>query len=62
MNGDDRTTQKHRDWLERIEIDRQQIAAWKRGRRTRDALPKRIQATLKQGRALAKEARGLGKA
>ena len=62
MNGDDRTTQKHRDRLERIELDRQQIAEWKRRRRTRDALPKRMQATLKQGRALAKEARGLGKA
>ena len=62
MNGDDRTTQKHRDRLERIEIDRQQIAEWKRERRTGDALPKRVQAALKQGRELAKEARGLGKA
>ena len=62
MNGDDRTTQKHRDRLERIEIDRQQIAEWKRERRTGDALPKSVQAALKQGRELAKEARGLGKA
>src|SRR6516164_9820060 len=59
MNGDDRTIRKHRDRLERIEIDRQQMAEWKRQRRTRDALPKRIQATLKQGGELAKEARGL---
>ena len=62
MDGNDRTTQKHRDRLERIEIDRQQIAQWKRQRRTGDALPKRVQTALERGRALAKEARGLGKA
>jgi hypothetical protein len=39
MNGDDRTTQKHRGRLERIEIDRAQQATWKRQRRTGDTLP-----------------------
>jgi hypothetical protein len=51
MYGDDRTTQKHRDRLERIEIDREQRTQWKAKRHSRDALPRRIQATLKQGRA-----------
>jgi hypothetical protein len=62
MNGKDRTAQKHRARLERIEIDRQQRTKWKRQRRTGNALPKRVNAYLKEGRELSKEARGLGRA
>jgi hypothetical protein len=58
MNGADRTTQKHRG---RIEIGREQIARWKRQRRTGNALPKRVSVFPKEGRAIAKEARGLGR-
>ena len=58
MNGTDRTTQKHRG---RIEIDRLQLARWKRQRRTGNALPKRVNAFLQEGRAISKEARGLGR-
>jgi hypothetical protein len=61
MNRKDRTTKKHRERLERIDVDRFQRARWKRQRRTGDALPRRVQAAQEQGRALAKEARGLGK-
>jgi len=37
------------------------LAQWKRKKRTGDALPKRAQAVAEQGRALATEARGLGR-
>jgi hypothetical protein len=61
MDGRDRTTQKHRARLERIVIDPQQRATWKRQRRTGDALPKRLQRAAETGHALVKEARGLGR-
>jgi hypothetical protein len=61
MSRSDRTTRKHRARPERIEIDRHQVARWKRQRRTGNALPKRVNAFLKEGRAIAKEARGLGR-
>jgi hypothetical protein len=59
----DRTTQKRRErlGLEPIKIDRQQRAQWKRQKRTGNALPKRAQAVAEEGRALALEAKGLGK-
>jgi hypothetical protein len=60
MSGRDRTARKHRSWLERID-DRQHQAAWKRQRRTGDALPSRAQCIVEEGRALIKEAKGLGK-
>jgi hypothetical protein len=60
-NGTDRTTKKHRQRLERIDIERARLAKWKRQKRTGDALPKRANAFLEEGRALVKEAKGLGK-
>jgi hypothetical protein len=47
--------------LERIQIDRQQLARWKRQKRTGDALLGRAQALIEQGRALAKEAKRRGR-
>ena len=44
-----------------IEIDKQQAARWKLQKRTGDSLPKRAQAVVEQGRALATEAKGLGR-
>jgi len=61
MNGQDRTTTKHRQRLERID-ERQRLAKWKRQRRTGDALPRRVQRVVEGGRALVKEAKGLGRA
>jgi hypothetical protein len=58
-NGTDRTTQKHRD---RVDPDRQQIARWKRQKRTGDALPRQAQRVVAEGRELIKEAKGLGRA
>lgn len=55
-NGTDRTTVKH---LERIDPDRAAAARWRARKRTRDALPKRINETLTKGRELVKEAKGL---
>jgi hypothetical protein len=60
MDSCDRTTVKHRKRLEQIDT-RQQRARWKRQGRIGDGLPKRAQALVKQGAALAKEARGLGR-
>jgi hypothetical protein len=40
---------------------RGRLAKWKRQKRTGDALPKRVNAFLEQGRALIKEAKGLGR-
>jgi hypothetical protein len=57
-NGTDRTTQKHRN---RIEVDRQLLTTWKRQKRTGDALPKRAQRVVEEGRDLIKEAKGLGR-
>jgi hypothetical protein len=56
--GTDRTTKRHRA---RIEPDRAQTARWKSQRRTGNALPKRAQRVVEQGRALRKEAKGLAK-
>jgi hypothetical protein len=53
----DRTTKKHRQRVERIEIDRAQTAKWKRQRRTGDALPKRVTRYVKETVALIKEAK-----
>ena len=61
MNGQDRTTTKHRQRLERID-ERQRLVKWKRQRRTGDALPRRVQRVVEGGRALVKEAKGLGRA
>jgi Helix-turn-helix domain of resolvase len=55
--GVDRTTMRH---LERIDPDRKAVIEWKSRKRTRDALPRRINATLEQGQALVKEAKGQG--
>ena len=55
-NGTDRTTVKH---LERIAPDRAASARWRARKRTRDALPKRINKTLAKGHELVKEAKGL---
>jgi hypothetical protein len=59
--GADRTTKKHRQRLERIEIDRQRLARWKRQRRTGNALPRQAQRVVEQGAKLIKEAKGLGR-
>ena len=55
-DGRDRTTVKH---LARIDPDRKLEASWRARKRTRDALPKRIDAFLEKGRELIKEAKGL---
>ena len=57
-NGTDRTT---KGWRARIEPDRAQVTRWKRQRRTGNALPRRAQNVVEQGRALRKEAKGLGR-
>jgi hypothetical protein len=38
-----------------------QMASWKRRRRTGDALPRRAQAVVEEGKKLIKEAKGLGR-
>jgi hypothetical protein len=60
-SGKDRTTRHHRQQLERIDIDQQQRRKWKRQRQTGNRLPSRINAILKEGKALVKEAKGLGR-
>lgn len=52
VNGTDRTTRKHREHVERVEIDRAQAIRWKRQKRTGDALPRRAQRVVEEGRAL----------
>jgi hypothetical protein len=59
--GSDRTTRHHRQRFERIDIDQQQRRKWKRQRDTGNRLPKRVNAFLKEGQALVKEAKGLGR-
>jgi hypothetical protein len=54
-DGVDRTTAKH---LARIKPE--DMAAWKSRKRTRDALPRRVNALLKDKADLLKEAKGLG--
>jgi hypothetical protein len=61
QDGTDRTSKKHRDRLGRIEVDRKQLASWNRQKRTGDSLPRRAQAVVEEGRALLKEAKGLGR-
>jgi hypothetical protein len=56
-NGTDRTSRQEQ---ERIDLRRQQLA-WKREKRTGDALPKRAQRVVEEGHALLKEAKGLGR-
>ena len=56
--GADRATKSR--W-QRIDPDRQRLATWKRQRRTGDTLPRRAQRTAEKGRALLKEAKGLGR-
>jgi hypothetical protein len=56
--GTDRATRKHRA---RIEKDRQKAISWKRRKRTGDALPGQAQHTFDEGKALLKEAKGLGR-
>jgi hypothetical protein len=56
-HNSDRTTRKHRQRIERVEIDRQQVAKWKRQKRSRDSLRRRASAFLKESRALVQEAR-----
>ena len=58
INGSDRATKSH--W-QRIEPDRAQMTRWKRQRRTGDALPGQAQRAVEKGRALLKEAKGLGR-
>jgi aspartate oxidase len=58
-SGMDRTTKKHRQRAERIEIDRQQKAAWNRQHRAGNHLPKRVTRYVKETAALIKEAKGL---
>jgi hypothetical protein len=58
-NGTDRTMQKHRERLERIEIDRTQATHQKRQKHTGDALPRQAQRVVEEGRELIKEAKGL---
>jgi hypothetical protein len=59
-NGSDRTTKKHRARLERIDPSRHTLR-WKRQHHTGENLPRRAQATAKEGRTLIKEAKGLGR-
>jgi hypothetical protein len=59
-NGTDRTTKKHRARLERIDPSRHTLR-WKRQHRSGANLPRRAQAAVKEGRALIKEAKGLGR-
>lgn len=47
--------------LTRIDPEHQAVVSWKARKRTRAGLPKRIDETLKDGAALLKEVKGLGK-
>jgi hypothetical protein len=60
-NGTDRTMKKHRQRLERIELDRVRLASQRRQKRTGDALPRQAQRVVEEGRDLIKEAKGLGR-
>lgn len=63
QNRTDRTTRKRmkRLGLTKEEIDRSTIPGEKARKRARDALPGQIKATLAEGAALVKEAKGIGK-
>jgi hypothetical protein len=56
QSGKDRTTKKHRQRAERIEIDRERKAKWKRQRRG-DNLPKRMTRYVNETTALIKQAK-----
>jgi helix-turn-helix resolvase-like protein len=58
VDGSDRTSIRHR---ERIEIDQKEATTGKRRKRIGDALPRQAQAVVERGRALLKEAKGLGR-
>jgi hypothetical protein len=60
-HGTDRTTKKHRQRVERIELDRMQLASQRRHKRTGDALPRQAQRVVEEGQELIKEAKGLGR-
>jgi hypothetical protein len=55
--GTDRTSRREQA---RIDLRREQLA-WKRQRRDGDALPARAERVVEEGRALLKEAKGLGR-
>jgi hypothetical protein len=55
-DGRDRTSLKH---LERIRLDVGEERAWQSRKRTRKELPRRIDASQKQGTELQQEAKGL---
>jgi hypothetical protein len=61
-SGNDRTSKKHRQWVERIELDRARLASQRRQKRTGDALPRQAQRVVEEGGDLIKEAKGLGRA
>ena len=56
-----RTDRASKSRWARIEPDRQRAITWKRQKRTIDALPKQAQRVVEEGRALLKEAKGLGR-
>jgi hypothetical protein len=55
VEGTDRTTSRTNE-LRRLELNRARMAAYRARKRTRDALPKRINEFLKRGKALMKRA------
>jgi hypothetical protein len=57
-NRTDRTSKRHLARIDNKEI----LVTWKRQRRSGDGLPKRAQKVVEDAEALAKEARGLGRA
>ena len=59
-DGTDRTAKRDAK-LRKRELNRANMAAWRPCKRTRDALPRRIQTTLEKGRELLKAAKGTGK-
>jgi hypothetical protein len=59
QSGNDRTTKKYRQRIERIDIDRQQRATSKRQHRAGQYLPKRVNRYLKETKALILKAKGL---
>jgi hypothetical protein len=61
-SGNDRTSKKHRQRVERIELGRARLASQRRQKRTGDALPRQAQRVVEEGRDLIKEAKGLGRA
>jgi hypothetical protein len=51
-SGSDRTSKKHRQRLDRVDIDRQQRQTWKRQHRAGQHLPQRVNRYLKETKAL----------